>query len=131
MDGFAGRVPEVLFVAATNRLEAVDPAALRGGRFSEKIHMDLLRNDDLVEFVQTLLQTQPQVRFAQDVNAESIAALCGEASPAEVISLMKKVVNYSFGDEGHTGTLSMKDFRTVHMLNVAHEPVPAHLNVMN
>lgn len=130
MDGFAGRVPEILFVAATNRLEAVDPAALRGGRFSEKIHMDLLRNDDLVAFVQTLLHSQSLVCFAPDVNAESIATLCGEASPAEVISLMKKVVNYSFGDEGQTGTLSMQDFRTVHTLTAALEPVPAHLDAL-
>jgi transitional endoplasmic reticulum ATPase len=113
MDGFSGRVPEVLFVAATNRLEAVDPAALRGGRFSEKIYMPLLSGEDLVEFVQKQIQNTPQVRYAADVNATSIAKLLDEAAPADVISLMKKVINYSFGDECDPRQISMEDFRAV------------------
>lgn len=41
MDGEAGRVPDVVFVAATNHPDAVDPAFLRGGRFEEKIGFQL------------------------------------------------------------------------------------------
>jgi transitional endoplasmic reticulum ATPase len=119
LDGFAGKVPEVLFVAATNRLEAVDPAALRGGRFSEKIFMDLLRGDDLVAFLKKQLQNMAQVRFSDDVNANDIASLIGEASPADVVSLIKKVVNYSFGEDCRTSHISMKDFCAVNAMSVA------------
>jgi len=41
IDGAGGKVPDVVFVAATNHLEAIDPAALRGGRFTEKAVFDL------------------------------------------------------------------------------------------
>jgi transitional endoplasmic reticulum ATPase len=119
MDGFSGRVPEVLFVAATNRLEGLDPAALRGGRFSERIYMPRLSGDDLVEFVQQQIHNSPQVRYAADVDAKGIAAMLHEAAPSDVICLMKKVVNYSLGDECQTRQISMNDFRAVSALSVA------------
>lgn len=37
MDGSSGRMTDIIWIAATNRLEAIDHAMLRGGRFSEKI----------------------------------------------------------------------------------------------
>ena len=37
MDGSGGRLTDIVWIAATNRLEAIDQAMLRGGRFSEKI----------------------------------------------------------------------------------------------
>jgi transitional endoplasmic reticulum ATPase len=114
MDGYSGRVSEVVFVAATNSgLEALDPASIRGGRFSEKIYMPLLSGSDLVEFVQKQIQSTPQGRYSDDVNATSLAALLDEAAPADVISFMKKVVNYSFEDACQTRQISMKDFRAV------------------
>jgi transitional endoplasmic reticulum ATPase len=111
MDGYLGRVPEVLFMAATNRLEAIDPAALRGGRFCEKIHLDLLRGDDLIEFVQAQIQKLPQVLFAEDVSAKNLAEMLGEAAPADIISLFKEVVNCSLGDGCEAKVLSMWHFR--------------------
>ncbi len=39
MDGF-NEVRDVLFVGATNRIEALDPAILRAGRFDYKIFVD-------------------------------------------------------------------------------------------
>lgn len=46
MDGSAGQVPDVLFVAATNHIEDMDPAALRGGRLTEKGRVRFARPDD-------------------------------------------------------------------------------------
>lgn len=40
MDGMMGAVPEVVFIAATNNPDAIDAAAKRSGRFSEKLFMD-------------------------------------------------------------------------------------------
>ncbi len=41
LDGSSGHIKNALFIAATNRIEAIDPAALRGGRFAEKFLFDL------------------------------------------------------------------------------------------
>lgn len=37
MDGAGGKTPDVMIIAATNYPERLDPATLRGGRFTEKI----------------------------------------------------------------------------------------------
>lgn len=41
MDGAGGRVRDVMFIAATNYYDRIDPAALRGGRFEEKVVFDV------------------------------------------------------------------------------------------
>lgn len=51
MDGAGGKVPDILFVAATNHPDAMDSAALRGGRFTEKIEFGLPSEETLVEFL--------------------------------------------------------------------------------
>lgn len=53
MDGAGGKVPDILFVAATNHPDAMDSAALRGGRFTEKIEFGLPSVETLVEFLRT------------------------------------------------------------------------------
>ena len=37
VDGAGGNLPDVVWVAATNDIHSMDPAALRGGRFEQKI----------------------------------------------------------------------------------------------
>lgn len=37
MDGVGGRVPDIVFIAATNHPSTLDQAVLRGGRFTEKV----------------------------------------------------------------------------------------------
>jgi len=95
IDGFGGKVPEVVFIAATNRLDAIDPAALRGGRFSEKIHMDLLRGEDLRRFVQNCIEKLPKAKVRSELDAEVIASAFVEAAPADVVSHIRSLVNKS------------------------------------
>jgi len=51
MDGAGGRVRDVMFVAATNYCEQIDAAALRGGRFEEKIVFDVPAAADMAAYV--------------------------------------------------------------------------------
>jgi transitional endoplasmic reticulum ATPase len=96
IDGFGGKVPEVVFIAATNRIDAIDPAALRGGRFAERIHMDLLRGEDLRRFVQNCIDELPKAKLRSELNADVIASEFVEAAPADVVSYIRSLVNASF-----------------------------------
>ncbi|MBR5191790.1 MAG: ATP-binding protein [Clostridia bacterium] len=62
IDGFAGKNPNLLLLGATNRPWAIDSAAVRSGRFSEKIYIPLpdfaarrylftrgLKNDEILD----------------------------------------------------------------------------------
>lgn len=52
MDGAGGRVRDVLFVAATNHYDRIDSAAVRGGRFEDKIVFDVPGVRDMAEYVE-------------------------------------------------------------------------------
>ncbi|WP_321935542.1 AAA family ATPase [Paraburkholderia sp. J8-2] len=52
MDGAGGRVRDVMFIAATNYFDRVDSAAVRGGRFEEKIVFDVPENEDMAGYIQ-------------------------------------------------------------------------------
>lgn len=55
LDGAGGRIRDVIFVAATNHHDRIDPAALRGGRFSEKVRFDVPERADLEQYVTATL----------------------------------------------------------------------------
>lgn len=110
LDGFMSRLPEVVFFAATNHLELVDPAALRGGRFGERIHMDRLSGADLVAFFGSLLAQRPQLQISNDVSAARLAAEVGEIAPADAIALLNRAVNWTLTDDG-VRPLMLADFR--------------------
>ena len=98
MDGAGGKVPEVLFVAATNRMEAIDPAALRPGRFGEKIYMGPLTGDDLVNFFTLEFRKKERVQFSQDLTPQALATLLSHATPAYASAVLRMAVNLSFND---------------------------------
>lgn len=56
IDGAGGKVPDVLWVAATNHPDQLDPAALRAGRFTEKIGFELPDAEALARFVQDFVR---------------------------------------------------------------------------
>jgi len=110
MDGHMGRVPEVVFIAATNNKEAIDPAALRGGRFSEQIDMPRLRGADLVEFLHKLLAQRRQIKRATGVSAEAMARELGEIAPADAQAILSQAVNGTFTATG-TRPITLHDIR--------------------
>ena len=99
MDGMMGKVPEVLFMAATNNEDAIDAAALRGGRFAEKIFMGKLAGDDLVVFLTREFEKKRQVRFEPDVTPQSVAMRLVEVAPADALSILRKAINYTFDSQ--------------------------------
>ncbi|AKJ69057.1 AAA family ATPase [Pandoraea thiooxydans] len=55
MDGAGGRMRDVMFIAATNYYERIDSAALRGGRFEEKVVFDVPGPEAMADYVYTAL----------------------------------------------------------------------------
>lgn len=92
MDGSAGQVPDVLFVAATNHIEDMDPAALRGGRFTEKIEFGLPDRMTVQAFVQKWMQSTKAV-LAADLTAAAIAPLLEGQPFANLDNILQMAVN--------------------------------------
>lgn len=109
MDGAMGAIPEVVFVAATNNAEAIDAAAKRSGRFSEKLFLDLMRDADLVEFIRHQIAAKAKLQLAPTVTAEDIAAALGEAGPADVVGVLNMAVNATFGAGGVRRQVELED----------------------
>jgi transitional endoplasmic reticulum ATPase len=93
MDGAGGRVRDVLFVAATNYCEQIDAAALRGGRFEEKIVFDVPAAADMVAYV-----SKAFARLARDYRVSKravrlvIDCLTGR-SIADADAVIQKVID--------------------------------------
>jgi len=56
IDGADGRVRDVLYIAATNHPDSLDSAAIRGGRFEQKIRFDVPSDEALATYVRTKLR---------------------------------------------------------------------------
>lgn len=110
MDGAMGKIPEVVFIAATNDPEAIDAAAVRGGRFAEKIYMGPFSGAELVEFLEGQLHVKMPLKVPPKVSAGEIADLLGEAVPANAIALIRKAINYTFTESGQR-SLDMADIK--------------------
>ncbi|UIF89471.1 AAA family ATPase (plasmid) [Cupriavidus necator] len=55
IDGAGGRVRDLLFIAATNHYDQIDSAAVRGGRFEEKIVFDVPEAHDMDAYIHAKL----------------------------------------------------------------------------
>ena len=62
---------KLTIIAATNRLEAIDPALLRPGRFGHVLRIEKPSQEDRVEVLRELTR---QMKIAEDVDLEDIAA---------------------------------------------------------
>lgn len=92
IDGAGGRTPDILWIAATNHPEQLDPAALRGGRFTEKIEFLPPDVDALREFVGRFVDASP-AQWAGDC-AHAAPQLMGLAL-ADVRAVLQQAVTYA------------------------------------
>lgn len=92
MDGASDRVRDVIWVAATNHYEQIDPALLRAGRFTEKVGFELPGQDLLEAHVEMWLSRR-KVKLEQGLTKREIAAKVGETSIANLEGVLQNAVN--------------------------------------
>lgn len=92
MDGAGGKVPDILFVAATNHPDAMDSAALRGGRFTEKIEFGLPSVETLVEFLRKWKEGT-KAKLAPSFSLEGAARRLDGNSMANVREILQMAIN--------------------------------------
>ena len=77
----------VLVLGATNRLDLLDPAVLRPGRFDEIVEIPLPDEEDRREIFEVHLRGKP---LAQGISAEGLAARTEGFSGAEIAAVCNK-----------------------------------------
>lgn len=86
MDGF-GINEGIIVMAATNRVDILDPAILRPGRFDRRIHVGLPDVHGREEILKVHAKNKP---LAEDVNLEEIARTTSGFAGADLENLMNE-----------------------------------------
>jgi transitional endoplasmic reticulum ATPase len=92
MDGVRDRVRDVVWIAATNNPELIDPALLRGGRFTEKVLFEKPGAQRLVEHLRGWLQRR-KVQLDAGFTAQDLADLIGDESIANAEAVTQAALN--------------------------------------
>ena len=92
MDGVRDRVRDVVWIAATNNPELIDPALLRGGRFTEKVLFDKPGAQRLVEHLRGWLEHR-KVQLDAGFTAQDLADLIGDESIANAEAVAQAALN--------------------------------------
>jgi transitional endoplasmic reticulum ATPase len=94
LDGADGRIRDVIFIAATNHYDRIDSAAVRGGRFEEKIRFDVPRRQEMKAYVTNGLKKISDQRYtiASGVPERCLSVLAG-CSIADADALLTRAVN--------------------------------------
>lgn len=92
MDGARGKSSDVLIVAATNFPEKMDPAALRGGRFTEKVEF-LLADECQVGTVISQWRANLKLPVAGNVTDRALSEALVGLSVANIEAVLQQVVN--------------------------------------
>ena len=86
MDGFEGN-SGVIVLAATNRVDILDPALLRPGRFDRQVYVGLPDIQGRKEVLQVHSRTKP---LAEDVNLETLAKSTSGFTGADLENLINE-----------------------------------------
>lgn len=86
MDGFDGK-KGVVILAATNRLDSLDPALLRPGRFDRRVPVEL---PDLKGREEILKVHAKNIRVGDNVDYNAIARMASGASGAELANMINE-----------------------------------------
>ena len=110
MDGAGGQIRDVLFIAATNHPEQLDAAALRGGRFSEKVAFDL---PELPQIEAMVAEWQRRLALppAPGVDSQQIAQQLAGLAQANIMAILQGALDQAASRavaQGR-GTLEMRD----------------------
>jgi transitional endoplasmic reticulum ATPase len=96
MDGVGGKVHDILWVAAVNAAETMDAAALRGGRFTEKIWFE---NPDVQTVAKIVGQwmAKSSAKFEAALTPVAVAEWLEGESPANIQAILQQAVNIMVG----------------------------------
>jgi transitional endoplasmic reticulum ATPase len=92
IDGAKGKTPDVMWVAATNNPDSLDEAAMRGGRFTEKIEFSAPDANIASRLIAAWI-AKTKASFADDVTGDTAAELLDGESPANINAIMQQAVN--------------------------------------
>jgi len=84
----------LVLMAATNRVDGLDDALLREGRFDLKLRIDLPDEAERLRILEAQLRKKPSSRF----DLGEFARLTPGASPAKLAALIDQAATYAFAD---------------------------------
>ncbi len=96
IDGAKGRVPDIVWIAATNLPDALDTAVVRGGRFTEKILFDLPDEATLTTYI-ARWREKSRSAFDDALTPAALAHAIGQVSIANVQAILQTAVNHMIG----------------------------------
>lgn len=82
----------IFFIAASNRINALDPAILRPGRFDRQVKIPLPTKKDRIEILNLYLKN---VTFKKEVTAEQLSTITPGFSGAELSNLINEAAIYA------------------------------------
>lgn len=99
MDGFDDRGKSVVVIAATNRIESLDPALTRPGRFDWEIEFGLPNRQDRLEILQVRAKA---LVTSGELPLEDVAVLTEGWSAAELTAIWTEAALVAAGDDRET-----------------------------
>ncbi|SOE87405.1 AAA+-type ATPase, SpoVK/Ycf46/Vps4 family [Burkholderia sp. YR290] len=94
LDGAGGRVRDILYIAATNHYDLLDPAAVRGGRFEEKIMFDVPSADDMRRYATRKLTTMAGANYRiLPATLGTLARTLADRAIADADAVLQKTVD--------------------------------------
>ena len=96
MDGADDRIKDIVWIAATNHPDQIDPALLRSGRFTEKVMFSKPPVDKLPQHVEAWLEKR-SVQLDAQLNCEEIRAQLQDQTIADVEGVLQYALNQSIG----------------------------------
>jgi len=92
MEGAGGKVSDVLVIAATNYPEKMDAAALRGGRFTEKVEFQVL---DDIEISKKIIDWRRglKLQVAPSLTDDVLLGLLNGLAIADIMAVLQQVIS--------------------------------------
>jgi vesicle-fusing ATPase len=104
----------ILLIAMTNRLELIDEALLRPGRFEVQIEIGLPDDKGRLDILKIHTNKMNQAGYLKDYDLEEIANLAKNFTGAELESVVKNAVSFSIAKELDPENLSsIKDINPI------------------
>ena len=106
IDGAGGKTPDVLWIAATNSPESLDSAALRGGRFTEKINFPPPDREAVIRFIEKW-RGRTKAPLSTGFNNNAAADVLEGLSYANLKEVLQTSVNLMVGRRATSTNVSL------------------------